>query len=112
MLRFCILYIYNLYQNPTKLKTRNYYCHFQKQKETFMKTYNAINENFSKVFAQLADGEGTLILQNEESPFDGGMTIEAQPRDKKKSKKQLTKNAISVSRVCFSINSFSGFDIK
>ena len=30
------------------------------------------------------EGEGTLILENEEKPFEGGLDIEAQPRDKKK----------------------------
>lgn len=52
--------------------------------ETFLKTYNNINENFKEIFAQLSDGEGTLVLENAENPFLGGLTIEAQPRDKKK----------------------------
>ena len=59
------------------------------KKETFMKAFDAINENFSKIFTQLAEGEGTLVLQNPESPFDAGLTIEAQPRDKKKQKLEL-----------------------
>ena len=54
------------------------------KKETFLKTYNVINENFKDIFHRLSDGEGTLILENEERPFDGGLDIEAQPRDKKK----------------------------
>lgn len=56
----------------------------QLKKETFLKAYNAINENFKDIFNKLSDGEGTLVLENEEAPFSGGMTIEAQPRDKKK----------------------------
>lgn len=56
----------------------------QLKKETFMKTYNNINENFKEVFHRLSDGEGTLVLENEEDPLSGGLTIEAQPRDKKK----------------------------
>ena len=58
----------------------------QIKKETFMKTYNNINENFKDIFAKLSEGEGTLMLENPENPFDGGLTIEAQPRDKKKQK--------------------------
>ncbi len=54
------------------------------KKETFLKTYNVINENFKDIFHRLSDGEGTLILENEENPFAGGLDIEAQPRDKKK----------------------------
>ncbi|MBQ9688241.1 chromosome segregation protein SMC [bacterium] len=56
----------------------------QLKKETFMKTYNDINTNFKEIFHKLSDGEGTLILENEESPLSGGLTIEAQPRDKRK----------------------------
>ena len=54
------------------------------KKETFLRTYNAINEHFKDIFHRLSDGEGTLILENEENPFGGGLDIEAQPRDKKK----------------------------
>ena len=58
--------------------------HEDMKKEAFLRTYNAINENFKDMFHQLSDGEGTLILENEEKPFEGGLDIEAQPRDKKK----------------------------
>lgn len=58
----------------------------QVKKETFMKTYNNINDNFKDIFAKLSEGEGTLMLENPENPFEGGLTIEAQPRDKKKQK--------------------------
>lgn len=55
----------------------------QQKKEAFMKSYNSINENFKEVFHQLSEGEGQLKLENPEDPLSGGMTIEAQPRDKK-----------------------------
>ena len=55
----------------------------QLKKETFMKTFNHINENFKEVFHQLSEGEGELKLECPEDPLSGGLTIEAQPRDKK-----------------------------
>ena len=55
----------------------------QSKKEAFMKTFNNINENFKQVFHQLSEGEGELKLENPDDPLSGGMTIEAQPRDKK-----------------------------
>ncbi|MBQ3642949.1 AAA family ATPase [bacterium] len=58
----------------------------QVKKETFMKTYNNINENFKEIFAKLSEGEGHLMLENPENPFEGGMTINAQIRDKTKQK--------------------------
>ena len=56
------------------------------KKEAFMTTYNAINKNFKNVFEQLADGEGTLILENEQNPFDGGMSMLVKPRGKENKK--------------------------
>ncbi len=58
----------------------------QIKKETFMKTYNNINDNFIEIFGKLSDGEGKLLLENPESPFEGGLTIQAQLRDKQKQK--------------------------
>ncbi len=56
----------------------------QVKKDAFMKTYENINANFKEIFANLSEGEGTLLLENSENPFEGGLTIEAKPRDKKK----------------------------
>ena len=58
----------------------------QLKKETFMTTYNEINKNFISIFSKLAEGEGTLMLENPENPFEGGLTIKAQLRDKQKQK--------------------------
>jgi chromosome segregation protein len=54
----------------------------QQKKEAFMTTYTAINENFKDIYHQLSEGEGRLILENEQDPLSAGMTIEAKPRDK------------------------------
>ena len=59
------------------------------KKDTFMNTYNNINDNFKEIFHKLSEGEGTLILDNPEAPFTGGMSIEAQPRDKEKTRLNL-----------------------
>jgi len=58
----------------------------QVKKETFLKTYNNINDNFKEVFSILTEGEGSLELDNPENPFEGGLTIKAQIRDKTKQK--------------------------
>ena len=54
------------------------------KKETFLTTYNNINDNFKEIFHSLSEGEGTLVLDTPDAPFNGGMTIEAKPRDKEK----------------------------
>jgi len=54
----------------------------QMKKEEFMKTFNAINRNFQKVFSELSQGTGTLLLENEDDPFSGGMSIRAKPANK------------------------------
>ena len=59
------------------------------KKETFLTTYNNINDNFKEIFHTLSEGEGTLVLDNPDSPFEGGMTIEAKPRDKEKQRLNL-----------------------
>ncbi len=52
------------------------------KKEAFMTTFNTINRNYKEIFEQLADGEGTLLLENEEDPFAGGMSMIVKPRGK------------------------------
>jgi chromosome segregation protein len=51
--------------------------------KSFMVAFNNVNNNFKDIFNQLSEGLGSLILENPQSPFSGGLTIEAQPRDKK-----------------------------
>lgn len=51
--------------------------------KSFRETFDHINSNFKEIFAMLSDGEGQIILENEENPIAGGLTIEAQPRGKK-----------------------------
>ncbi|MEM3723770.1 MAG: AAA family ATPase, partial [Candidatus Hadarchaeales archaeon] len=50
----------------------------EKKKEVFMQTFLPIAKNFSELFAELTDGRsGRLLLENEQSPFEGGVIIEA-----------------------------------
>ncbi|WP_121742453.1 chromosome segregation protein SMC [Natronorubrum halophilum] len=57
--------------------------HYETQKKrTFMDSYEAIAAHFTEIFEKLSEGTGTLHLENEEDPFDGGLTMKAQPGDK------------------------------
>ncbi|MFC7155637.1 chromosome segregation protein SMC [Halomarina halobia] len=53
-----------------------------RKRETFMEAYGAIDEHFTDIFERLSGGTGTLHLEDEEDPFDGGLTMKAQPGDK------------------------------
>ena len=55
----------------------------QLKKETFMKTYNNINENFKEVFHRLSEGEGELVLELPDDPLAGGLDMKVSIRDKK-----------------------------
>jgi chromosome segregation protein len=52
------------------------------KKQTFMTAFDAINENFTDIFERLSDGTGELHLEDPEDPFEGGLTMKAQPGDK------------------------------
>ncbi|MEM2989728.1 MAG: AAA family ATPase, partial [Halobacteria archaeon] len=52
------------------------------KKQTFMVTFEGINLNFKDIFKELCDGRGELLLENPESPFEGGLLIIAHPQDR------------------------------
>jgi chromosome segregation protein len=52
------------------------------KRENFMEAYEAINGQFQNIFERLSDGTGELSLEDPEEPFEGGMTMRAQPGDK------------------------------
>jgi len=54
----------------------------QNKRETFMEAYDAIDEQFRDIFERLSNGSGQLHLENEDDPFEGGLTMKAQPADK------------------------------
>jgi chromosome segregation protein len=43
---------------------------------TFMNAFNFVNDNFFRLFSQIFRGNGRLILENKDNPFEGGLTIE------------------------------------
>jgi chromosome segregation protein len=53
-----------------------------RKREVFMEAFEGIDEHFRRIFAKLSNGSGELHLENEEDPFDGGLTMKAQPADK------------------------------
>ncbi len=55
-----------------------------KKKGLFMQSYNAVNENFRAIYAQLSGGgEAFMGLENENDLFSGGLLINAKPRNGK-----------------------------
>jgi chromosome segregation protein len=56
----------------------------KKKKIQFLEVFEGINENFKVIFSKLSPGgEAELLLENPESPFEGGLIIKARPRGKK-----------------------------
>ena len=48
----------------------------------FKESYDAVNENFQKIYAELSDGDGHLQLEDESDPFNGGLNLVAHPKGK------------------------------
>jgi chromosome segregation protein len=47
-----------------------------------MDAYEGINGHFERIFSRLSNGTGTLHLEDDDDPFEGGLTMKAQPEDK------------------------------
>lgn len=56
----------------------------ESQKKTvFLEAYYKVAENFARIFAELSPGgSGSLVLEDEEDPFEGGLEVEASPKGK------------------------------
>ncbi len=55
-----------------------------KKKGLFMKSYNAVNENFKQIYAEISGGgEAYMGLEDEDDPFSGGLMINAKPKNGK-----------------------------
>ena len=52
------------------------------KKSTFMDAFESINDHFMDIFSRLSAGSGELVLEDPDDPFEGGLTMKAQPADK------------------------------
>ncbi|RZM77425.1 chromosome segregation protein SMC [Leptolyngbya iicbica] len=52
------------------------------RQHAFQEAFDAVNENFSEIFAQLSDGDGYLQLDDPTNPFNGGLNLVAHPKGK------------------------------
>jgi chromosome segregation protein len=52
------------------------------RRQAFTEAYDAVNENFKTIFAELSDGDGHLQLEDPEDPFNGGLNLVAHPKGK------------------------------
>jgi chromosome segregation protein len=50
--------------------------------QAFKEAFDAVNENFSTIFAELSQGDGYLQLGDEEDPFNSGLNMVAHPKGK------------------------------
>ena len=74
----------------------------QRKKEAFFEVFNKVRENYRKIYFQLTGGEGDLILENEEEPFEGGLIIKVKPPGKRSlSLKSLSGGEKSIASLSF-----------
>jgi chromosome segregation protein len=52
------------------------------RQRAFREAFDAVNENFQSIFAELSDGDGYLQLDNKEDPFSSGLNLIAHPKGK------------------------------
>jgi len=52
------------------------------RQEAFMQAFVEVDKHFREIFADLSDGDGSLQLENPNSPLEGGLTLVAHPKGK------------------------------
>ncbi|MGE5658379.1 MAG: chromosome segregation protein SMC [Actinomycetota bacterium] len=52
------------------------------RRRAFKEAFDAVNENFQTIFAELSDGDGYLQLDDPEDPFSSGLNLVAHPKGK------------------------------
>jgi chromosome segregation protein len=54
----------------------------EKKISTFMSVFNFVNSNFKILFSQIFNGEGFLVLDDDSNPFNGGLSIKVNLKNK------------------------------
>jgi chromosome segregation protein len=52
------------------------------RQRAFKEAFDAVNENFQSIFANLSEGDGYLQLDNPDDPFNSGLNLVAHPKGK------------------------------
>lgn len=52
------------------------------RRHAFQEAFEAVNQNFQTIFAELSDGDGYLQLDDPQDPFNGGLNLVAHPKGK------------------------------
>lgn len=52
------------------------------RQRAFREAFDAVNENFQSIFAELSDGDGYLQLDSADDPFSSGLNLIAHPKGK------------------------------
>ncbi|WP_088891090.1 chromosome segregation protein SMC [Leptolyngbya ohadii] len=52
------------------------------RQRAFKEAFDAVNQNFQAIFAELSDGDGYLQLDNPQDPFASGLNLVAHPKGK------------------------------
>lgn len=52
------------------------------RQRVFKEAFDAVNQNFQVIFAELSDGDGYLQLDDPEDPFNSGLNLVAHPKGK------------------------------
>ncbi len=48
----------------------------------FRESFDAVDQNFQKIYAELSEGDGHLQLEDEDDPFNGGLNLVVHPKGK------------------------------
>jgi len=74
----------------------------EKKLKTFLSAFEGISQNFQEIFRRMTGGDGRLVLENPENPFEGGVDISARfPGKAELSIGSASGGEKSVATVCF-----------